>query len=299
MRLLIVYNPAARNGRAHRLRPAIEAECHALGFEATFWPTQHRGHAAAWLPTADLSHYDAVVAAGGDGTLSEVVNGMMARALGERLLIGVFPIGTGNAFARELGLSPGDWQGGLERIRQGRRQQVDVGQYTDGEGQAAHFINVVNLCFAAEAARASARYKRLGGNAYLMGVLQTVARLRTYPLTLTINGRTHRHDAVLLAIANTRYTGTDFLIAPDARHDDGLLDVIVLNPVSRTRLSRLFPTIFSGAHVDAPEVVTYRARSITIDSPEPLLLSPDGEIGSHTPATFTCIPGGLAFFGPA
>ncbi|MEM1093331.1 MAG: diacylglycerol kinase family protein [Bacteroidota bacterium] len=299
MRLLIIYNPAARNGRAHKLRPAVETACNTLRLDATFWPTQHQGHAAAWLATANLAEYDAVVSAGGDGTLSEVANGMMARAPHDRLPIGILPIGTGNAFARELGLSPGDWHDGLHLIRQGHRKQVDVGYSTTEDGAPSYFINIVNLCFAAEAARASARYKRLGTSAYLLGVFQTMAGLRTYPVTLTVDGHVYPHDAVLLAIANTRYTGTDFLIAPDARYDDGLLDVIVLNPVSRTRLLRLFPTIFTGRHVEAPEVHTYRAHTISVNGPQRLLLSPDGEIGHVTPATFTCLGGALEVFSPA
>ncbi|GAB5519271.1 MAG: diacylglycerol kinase [Rhodothermales bacterium] len=297
MRLLIIYNPLARNGRAAKLRSVIESACQKRSFDATFWPTQYPNHAAEWLPTADLSNFDAVVSAGGDGTLSEVVNGLGNRPPAHRLPIGVLPIGTGNAFARELNLMPGDWQGGLDVIQHGHLHKVDIGQYNSST--SAYFINVVNLCFAAEAARASARYKGLGNGAYLLAVFETMARLRTYPVSLTLDGTTHHHEAVLLAVANTRYTGTDFLIAPDARFDDGLLDVILLNRVSRTRLLRLFPTIFSGRHIEAPEVVTYRARTIHIDSPEPLLLSPDGEVGNTTPATFTCTSSAVEVFAPA
>ncbi len=260
--------------------------------------TAYPGHATALLRTADLSGYDGVVASGGDGTLSEVVNGLMQRTDATRPPLGLLPMGTGNAFARELGLMPGALEEALDIIQAGQTHNIDVGHYTQ-EGADRYFINVVNMCFAAEANRASRRFKLLGNTAYTLGVFQTMLRLRTYPLTLRLDGIDHPHDAVLLAISNSRYTGTDFLIAPNATVDDGLIDIVVLDPVSRRRLLRLFPTIYDGRHVDAPEVHHYRARTIEILASEPLVLSPDGELHGTTPVTFTCLPGALTMFWPA
>ena len=103
---------------------------------------------------------------------------------------------------------------------------------------------------------------------------------------------------MFLEISNTRYTGTSFLMAPDAVLDDGLLDVTLLGTLSRWRLLRLFPTIYKGHHVRYDEVQTCKARVIRITAPEGLVLAPDGELKGCTPATITCLERDLQIFGP-
>ena len=113
-----------------------------------------------------------------------------------------------------------------------------------------------------------------------------------------IDGKKIEEDNVFVEISNTRYTGTSFLIAPAARLDDGLLDVTLLRDLPRLRLLRLFPTIYSGRHVEFEEVSTYTASTIKIMMPENQLLAPDGEFYGETPVTVTCLKQDLEIFSP-
>ena len=103
-------------------------------------------------------------------------------------------------------------------------------------------------------------------------------------------------DLVFVEVANSRYTGTSFLIAPEAKIDDGLLDVIILKKISRLKILRLFPTIYSGTHINYPEVETRKVKSISIETPSPMPLMPDGEFFAQTPVTISCQQHALKIF---
>ena len=112
------------------------------------------------------------------------------------------------------------------------------------------------------------------------------------------DGVPQQSDNIFISVANTRYTGTHFLIAPEAIVDDGLLDVISLKKLSRMRILKLFPTIYEGRHVEYEEVSSVKARQIKLHAPEAMLLGPDGEFCGHTPAEITCLHRDLTVFCP-
>lgn len=295
MRLLVIYNPWAGHGKAGRLQARVEAAFHTAGITADVRRTAHPGHGTALVREADLAGYDGIIAAGGDGTLFEVINGLFAHAGRPDLPLGVLPVGTGNAFARELELQPNQWEAALRIIQQGHTRRVDVGQYTTPDG-VGHFLNILGFGFVSAANRTSRRFKALGNPAYTLAVLVEMLRLKHTPLTLRIDGQRLDHDNVFVEISNTRYTGTTFLMAPQAEVDDGLLDVTLVGPLTRRRLLRLFPTIYDGSHVDAPEVTTYRARQIDIIASESDTFSPDGELLEAPLLSVACLPRAVSVF---
>jgi diacylglycerol kinase (ATP) len=290
----MVFNPHAAVGRAGRLLPDL---CAALERFATLEVVQTRGagDAVERVAQADLSGYDGLIAAGGDGTLFEVLNGLYAHPVERRIPLGLVPVGTGNAFARDLGLRPGDWEKGVGIIRAGRLRRVDVGRVTH-EGGAYHFLNIVGAGLPVDAMRAAERLKFLGKSAYSVAALWRAMRLRTYPLRVEIDGELIEQEALFVEISNSRYTGTSFLMAPAAELDDGLLDVTLLRRLSRRRLLRLFPTIYHGRHVEYAEVLTRKARCVRLMAPPGLQLAPDGEFRGCTPATVECLRRDLSIF---
>jgi diacylglycerol kinase (ATP) len=295
MRVLLVFNPAACSGRAARTLPAIVQAFAARGVVAETLLTRHAGHATAHLAACSLQGFDGVVAAGGDGTLFEVVNGLYRREHPERIALGVIPLGTGNAFARDLGLEPGDWAGAVNIIAAARKKAVDVGRVATPSGQF-HFLNIIGMGFVVDAGLTARKLKHLGRGAYTLATLWQVLKLKAYRLQLETDGKIIEQDNVFVAISNTRYTGTTFLIAPSARMDDGLLDVTLLRKLPRLRVLRLFPTIYSGRHVEFEEVSVIQARSIRILSPAGYPMAPDGEFRGETPAEITCLHRDLDLF---
>jgi diacylglycerol kinase (ATP) len=294
LKLLVIFNPHAAAGRAKALLPDVESAWNEIG-RVDVLLTSGAGDATRMVEQADLSSYDGIVAAGGDGTLFEVVNGLYAHDADCRVPLGLLPVGTGNAFARDLGLLPGDWKKGLEIIAAGGVRKVDAGR-VETPGESFHFLNIIGVGLPVDAMRSAERIKFVGNSAYTLATLWQAMRLKTYPFRISLDGVEVQQESLFVEVSNTRYTGTSFLIAPTARLDDGLFDVTLVGKLSRPRLLRLFPTIYSGRHVDFDEVDVRRAREIRLESPEGLTLAPDGEFCGATPAKITCLERDLEIF---
>jgi diacylglycerol kinase (ATP) len=297
MRILVVYNPHAGGGRARKLLPAIRQCLAEKSIDAEFALTEARGHAATLAEQSDLTPFDAVVSAGGDGTLFEVLNGYLRNPGAHKPALGLIPNGTGNAFMKELGLRKSDWRRAIDIIAFGNTRNVDVGRM-EAQGQTWYFLNIVGMGFIAEIAATAARLKWLGNSAYTLAVLLRLPWLKAQTLSLEIDGKTVEREGVFVEIANSSYTGTSFLIAPKARLDDGLLDVVLLKRISRIGLLRLFRAVYDGSHIRHPQVEYLQARSISVTESNPGQLVPDGEIVGKSPARFECLPGAVRFLWP-
>ena len=296
-KMLLVFNQRACSGRAVRLLPAIRQAFSKENIALDELTAVSAQDTIERLASAALQEYGGVIAAGGDGTLFAVLNGLYRQPGQNRPALGVLPIGTGNAFARDLGLAPGDWRRAVGLIARGQRRQVDVGRVRSATA-AYHFLNIVGMGFAVDAGLTAMKLKRLGKSAYTLGTLWQTLKLKSYPLRLEVDGNMLDQDNVFAEISNTRYTGTHFLLAPCAQMDDGLLDLTLLRSLPRWRLLRLFPTIYTGRHVDFDEVTTLKARTVRIVSPANYPLAADGEFLGETPAEITCLHRDLTLFGP-
>lgn len=294
MKLLLVHNPSAGHGRAGRALEEIGATGRELGLELDTRLTERPGHATEIIEGEDLRVFDGVIATGGDGTVFEAVNGLFRNPAGPCIPFGVLPLGTGNSFSRDLGLERGNIRQSLEVVAGGATRKVDVGRCRT-EGRDLHYLNILGLGFVSDVTETAAKLKLLGSVSYTVGVVYRTAFLGTSRLRLEIDGETVERDATFLEISNSRYTA-DFLMAPDAQIDDGVLDVTLLGRISRRRLLRLFPTVFRGEHIQYPEVETFKARSIKVSSDQPKILSPDGELVGTTPAEITCLHQALDVF---
>jgi len=296
LKLLLIFNPHAAGGRAEKLLPRIRAGLERFA-QLEILPTGYPRHAVELVANSDLSDCDGIVAAGGDGTLFELLNGLYRHRKNDRRPLGLVPVGTGNAFARDLGLMPGDWEKGIEIIRSGRLRPLDVGR-VETRTDVFHFLNIIGMGFPVDAMKTAKKLKMMGKSAYTMAVMREMLRLKSFRLSIEIDGKKLEQNSVFIEISNTRYTGTSFLIAPDARLDDGLFDVTLLRSLRRLRLLRLFPTIYSGQHVQFEEVSTFTARQVKITVPENRLLAPDGEFYGETPVTVSCLRHDLEIFSP-
>lgn len=296
-KILIIFNPQAGSGRAQKYLPLIEDYLQQQNIDFDVLATERSGHAQSLVQSTDLTIYQAVIAAGGDGTLFEVINGLMSHREDQRIPFGVIPVGTGNAFSRELGLLPTDWQKGIDIIVNKKTKAIDIGQAKTAE-QSFYFLNIIGMGFVVNAGRTTLKIKKLGKSAYTFATLWETAKLKKYPIKLSMTLaddqiETIDDSLVFVEVANSRYTGTSFLIAPDAKIDDGLLDVIILKRISRAKILTLFPTIYSGKHVNYKEVDTRKVKSITIKTQQPMPLMPDGEFIGETPVTIECLSSAL------
>ena len=235
-----------------------------------------------------------MVAAGGDGTLFEVVNGYYQNPSKVRIPLGIIPVGTGNAFARDLELDQSNWKEAIKIISTRQIRKVDVAKY-HSNGQDHYYLNLLGIGFVADVTRIAHKLKILGNISYTLGVLIRTIFLSTDQLTFEIDGQKFERECTFVEISNTRYTA-NFLMAPNAIIDDGLLDITIAKKLSRLRLLQCFPKIFTGEHILMPEVETYKAKNIKISSAKPKVLSPDGELIGTTPLEIECLHQAIEFY---
>lgn len=297
MKLLVLLNPRAHGGRAGREQAALQQKLRAHALDAQLEMTTGPGAARERVAGLEPGQFDVIVAAGGDGTLFEVVNGLMDQAPQQRAALAVLPMGTGNAFARELGLAPGAVDRAIGLLKAGSAGRIDVAQVTTAT-EHFHFINMLGLGLVTEAARTAVRFKWLGRGAYTLGALSALVSLPLSRLTIELDGvALPVQDRLFLQVANTCYTGTHFKMAPKAKMNDGLLDVVLVNALSRRRALQLFPAIYDGEHIEAPEVSVHRVSQIKVSGPADLGCAVDGEFLGNTPLDIRCIAGALNLIG--
>lgn len=287
MKVLVVYNPFAAHKRAKKIMPEIESGLVDRGIEFDLRLTDYPEHAVEIVGSADFSRYDGIIAAGGDGTLFEVINGYYKNPAKGTIPLGVLPIGTGNAFARDMDIDVSQWQEAVEIIKLGKSKNVDVGMFHT-HGQDYYFLNILGLGFVADVGKTARRLKIFGNISYTIGVFYQMVFLKAYEVSIEADGRTIETDNIFVEISNTRYT-SNFLMAPDAEIDDGLLDITLLGKATRRRLIQCFPKIFTGEHIHLDEVEHFKAKKITVKPEIAKVLAPDGELIGITPVEVECL----------
>jgi len=295
MKILLVYNNFAGNGRAKRLLPQVEGLLNKYNIEFDLALTDYPEHGIEIVGNADFSQYDGIVAAGGDGTLFEVINGYFKNSSEKGIPIGVLPVGTGNAFAHDLELDNTQIEDAIEIISKQKLRKVDVGKFVT-HGQDYYFLNIIGAGFVVDANKTAQHFKFLGDFSYQIGVLYRILVLKFTKLKLEIDGKKIETKSTFIEISNTRYTGGDFLMAPTAKIDDGLLDVTLVKKISRLRLLKGLVKIKTGEHIHLDEIDTFKAKHIKIESEKPLVLTPDGELLGITPVEITCLKHAIEVF---
>jgi len=290
--ITVIQNPASGRGKRKPEWEAARERLRAAG--AIFLDTEAPGHAQA-LATKAAELGGTVVAAGGDGTLCEVLNGM----LGSAATLAVLPLGTGNDFARSIALGT-DLSLAVTTAIEGTPHYVDVYHWSC-DGRQGYGLNVGGCGFDAVVAdRINQGYRWLRGTqAYVAAVVESLYRYRPASLCIDVDGVREETTAMLCSVANTPSYGGGMRVAPDARIDDGLLDVVVVRGTGRVEFLRAFPRVFNGTHTTHPKVHITRGRSITIDSTPPLPVLVDGEIVGMSPVTFEVVPQAIRVMLPA
>ena len=240
---------------------------------------------------SEASDFDLIVSAGGDGTLNEVVNGI-ARG-GCHAALAVFPLGTGNDFARTLGV-PNNVDAVIQQILEGKRRAVDLVRVTSD--QVRYFVNVSSGGFSGVVdEKLTAEMKRTWGPlAYLRGAAAAFAELRGYTTTVGLDdGEPLEIDLYNVVVANGSYVAGGIPVAPQADIGDGLLDVVLIPERGPAELAILAAQILLGKHLGSDSIIFRRAKKIAINSRPGMWFNVDGELIGNEPATFELLPGAL------
>ncbi len=291
VRICVIFNPTAKGNKARLFRKRLDE----IGAACALKQTVAAGDARKLAAEAVSEGFDTIVAAGGDGTVNEVLNGLGDAPDGfARARLGVLPLGTVNVFARELGL-PLKIDAGWRTIQAGRETRIDLPrvEYLDkgkpakryfaqlaGAGLDAHAIELVNWPLK----------KKIGPLAYVISGLNALLHL---PSKITVTNGGHTSTGELVLVGNGRLYGGPFRIFPQASLRDGVLDVCVFPRANWLTLARCAPGLLLAGKLPLDSTENLRAEAFTLTATTPTALEADGELLGHLPATFSVERGRL------
>jgi len=293
-RIFVIVNPVAGRGRGRRAWTVVGPALRDAGirYEETF--EEEPGQAIPIAEDATRAGYDVIVAVGGDGTVHEVVNGIMRAGVKEQPAVAIIPGGTGNDFARAVGI-PKDPLAAGRLLLSGARRRVDIGQVNE-----RYFVGISGVGFDAEVAAKVNRWpKWVGGTTvYVAAILSMLVTYSLAPTRIVLDGREERLRLFLLAAANTPWYGGGMYMAPHARADDGYLEVITARDLGKLETLGLLPKVFSGAHLGHRKVAHQAVREVRVESDVRLSIHADGETVGQVPAVFRAVPGAIEVIVP-
>lgn len=304
--LAVIVNPASGGGRTGRGWEAFAARLRSAGVDFDVFLTSRPQEATEIARREVKASRPLLVAAGGDGTLNEVVNGFFERteAIPTATCLGMIPFGSGGDFRRTFHL-PRSVEGVVSLLSERHTVAIDVGRATlesDGGRLVRHFINIADAGIGGEVvARVNRSSKPLGGTvAFLTASLAGLTAWKNTPMRITGDGRTRDLICQQVVIANGRYYGGGMMVAPRAIPDDGLLDVLVVGDLSLAESLRGLGRIRSGRHLDRqdPKLEFFRAAELEVSADTPVPVDLDGEDPGHLPMRVEVVPQALRLVVP-
>jgi len=287
-RYLVILNPAAGCGTAAKSLPTITRGMHRHGLAHELVQTERRWHAAQLAEAAVSDGVDVVVAAGGDGTANEVLNGLMAarERLDRSAAMGVLCVGRGNDFAYGAGV-PREVESGCRVLAEDHRRAIDVGRALGGDWPAGrYFGNGVGIGFDAVVGFEAAKMRHLRGFAsYLVATLRTILLYYDAPaVRIVADGGVTETSALMISIMNGRRLGGGFLMAPQAMTDDGLFDLCIAHQMPRRHMLAVVPRFTKGTQASDPRIETGRAARLVVTAIS-------GSLPAHADGETLCVAG--------
>lgn len=291
-RARIIYNPTSGREAFKKQLPEVLQKLEIAGYETSCHATTGAGDATEAARIAVARKYDLVVAAGGDGTINEVVNGLAEQEYRPKL--GVIPVGTTNDFARALHI-PRDIEAATDIIVRGDTIPVDIGRIND-----KYFINIAGGGRLTELTyEVPSKLKTMIGQlAYYLKGIEMLPSIRATELTIEYDGKLFEGEVMLFLVGLTNSVGGFEKLAPDASINDGMFTLLILKKTNLAEFIRIATLAVRGEHVNDPHVLYTKANRIKVHSEEKVQLNLDGEFGGLLPAEFVNLYRHLEVFVP-
>jgi YegS/Rv2252/BmrU family lipid kinase len=294
--LVLIANPSAGRGKVDQALPRVERVLTSNNLSYRIVRTTHPGHATEAARQALRNGERYLVAVGGDGTVHEVVNGMIedSKPLAPHAVLGVVAAGSGCDFIRSFGL-PADAEQAAAHLAGDQVRSIDVGAVTCADGETKCFVNIAEVGLGAAVVARAAGLKAgrfLGGARYAAGFWLTLPRFRPAAVRLDANGQYHAWRAFNVVVANCRFYGGGMQISPNSDPCDCLLDVLVMTGPKSDSFTTL-PKVYKGAHLPHRNIAELRAARLNVEADPNFPVEADGEVLGTTPASFGVIPGAI------
>jgi YegS/Rv2252/BmrU family lipid kinase len=297
---LVIVNPNAGNGKGKHDWDLISdfLKKAKLIYEVRF--TERKGQAMDLSIEGISAGFRNIVTIGGDGTLNEVVNGVFLNKSCPTtdISLGLVPVGTGNDWGRMFGI-PLDYEKAIDIIRENKHMVHDVGKVSFYDGQdkkERYFINIAGLGFESVVVKKTNYQKdhgRSGKLIYLYNLLTSLLSYKNTKADVIIDGEKKSADIFSLNVGNGRYCGGGMRQTPDAKPDDGLLDVTIINGMGKFEIIRNLKILYDGTILSHPKIDGYKCKNIKVSSESDIFVEADGESLGHTPAEFSICPAAI------
>lgn len=293
----IIVNPNAGNGKGKKDWDRISGLLAGCSINTDPRFTERKGHAVEFTRDAIFRGYRKIISVGGDGTLHEVVNGVMSQDIcpSTDITLALIPVGTGNDWGRMFGI-PLVYEGAVDVIKEARVTLHDIGTisyYEATEQKKSYFINIAGLGFEAMVVAKTNRQKDKGRSnkaIYFYNLLSSLISYRNTVADLIIGENKVRSRVFSINVGNGRYCGGGMRQTPDALPDDGLLDITVIKNMGRFEIIRSLPLLYDGTILSHSKVDGYRTDKLKVSSDTLLYAEADGETLGHTPVEFGIVP---------
>ena len=294
MKFIITVNPHGGKKLGPRLLNRVKPLFEAKGIELFVVETTFAGHAKELANQLNITEYDGFIGIGGDGTLHEIINGMLSRHDGRKIPIGIIPGGSGNSYMHDLQLT--DPLKAAKAIINGKTRSLDTAKV-----EVNHIIkysnNMIGWGLVTDVGNQAEHFRWLGTNRYTILSVVEVLRHKSRPATLIMDDKKIEDEFIFIIACNSIHVGKGMKMAPKARLDDGLIDLIVIRSgVSRTRLLQVLPKLFDGSHINEPELEYYQTSQFSLIPETDEILNIDGEIMGSTPIKVEMISNAFDMF---
>ena len=283
----LLVNPKGGHKRGLEIYEKVKHIFSSAGANITVLHTEYAGHAFDFANTLDFIGYDGLCAIGGDGTMYELINGMLKRDDNHKIPIGLITGGTGNSFMYDVDcLDPID---AAKRIVQHNLRPLDIAK-VNANGELFYSFNIIGWGLATDAGKLAEKLRWLGGVRYDVASIVEVLKGKDRIATLTLDKEVIKENFIFIIGCNTIHTGKAMKMAPLAQLNDGKIDLIIVRKTSRINLLKLFPKLFSGDHIKSPLVEYRQVENFSISLEETNDLTIDGEVIGTTPLNVQMIP---------
>ena len=283
----LLVNPKGGHKRGLEIYEKVKHIFSSAGTNITVLHTEYAGHAFDFANTLDFVGYDGLCAIGGDGTMYELINGMLKRDDNHKIPIGLITGGTGNSFMYDVDcLDPID---AAKRIVQHNLRPLDIAK-VNANGELFYSFNIIGWGLATDAGKLAEKLRWLGGVRYDVASIIEVLKGKDRIATLTLDEEVIKENFIFIIGCNTIHTGKAMKMAPLAQLNDGKIDLIIVRKTSRINLLKLFPKLFSGDHIKSSLVEYRQVQNFSISLEETNDLTIDGEIIGTTPLNVQMVP---------
>ena len=281
MKFILTVNPHGGTKKGPQILKKVKPIFEASGTDLFIIETTFAGHAKELANQLDLTEYDGFIGIGGDGTLHEIINGMLSRPDGNKIPIGIIPGGSGNSYMHDLNLT--DPLKAAKAIIQGNTKFLDTAR-VEVNHVVKYANNMIGWGLVTDVGKKAEHYRWMGTNRYTILSVMEVFHHKSRSAALIMDNKKIEDEFTFIIACNSMHVGKGMKMAPKARLDDGLIDLIVIRAgASRTRLLQVLPKLFDGSHINEPEVEYFQTSKFSLIPETDEILNIDGEIMGSTP----------------